>query len=54
MRKDYQQSAVVTSMPKFEQLVVDINDDEPSRLNKIITPITSMNEKRFFHWMTIL
>ncbi len=37
-RKDHQQPVPITSVPKFEQLVLDTNNDEPTRSTKTKTP----------------
>lgn len=38
IKKDHQQPLPITSLPKFEQLVVDTHNDETSRSNKTKTP----------------
>jgi hypothetical protein len=41
IKKDHQQALPITAIPKFEQLVVDKNNDESSRSNK--APTTGIN-----------
>jgi len=43
IKKDHQQPLPITAIPKFEQLVVDKNNDESSRSNKPKTPTSGIN-----------
>ncbi len=44
IKKDHQQLPPITAIPKFEQLVVDQNNNESSRPNKTKTPTSGMHD----------
>jgi len=45
VKKDhYQQPIPISSVHKFEQLILDTNNDEPSHSNKTKTPISIINK----------
>ena len=48
IKKDHHQSLGIISVPKFEQLVVDTNNDESSHPNKTKTPSTGTNPSFFY------